>query len=177
MEKGLVLIMGDWGVLDHRVHPLARTWCLFELWVARVLCDNLSIRVLANNQMGMVTLLQILREVRFEDMIRGIDLSSAKTGRPEDQEYIMGRVQGSIDDVNMNIRQVLKEASLEVVAELLKVDRYQGSPMLQAYQGFLRCLALKPEDQTEEDQRFDAIYRRNARRFLEYSRRKRQRRD
>ena len=68
-----------------------------------------------------------------------------RLGEPEDQEYIMGRVQGSIDDVNMNIRQVLKEASLEVVAELLKVDRYQGSPMLQAYQGFpaLPCLEAR----------------------------------
>ena len=133
----------------------------------------LNIRVLANNQMGMVTLLQILREVRFEDMIR-IDLSSA--AEPEDQAHY-GQSAGEHHGIHMNIRQVLKEASLEVVAELLKVDRYQGSPMLQAYQGFLRCLALKPEDQTEEDQRFDAIYRRNARRFLEYSRRKRQRRD
>ena len=177
VNEGLVLIMADWELLsdsDYGCNPFTRTWCLFELWVARVLCDKQSIRVLSNNQLGKVTLLQVMREMRFEDTIAGIDLSQADTGRPEDQEYIMGRVQCAIEDINVAVRQVVKEATLEIMADLLREEKYRGSQMLMVFQGFLRSLCLKSEEQTQEDKLYAQVYRERGRQALEANHRERQ---
>ena len=79
----------------------------------------------------------------------------------------MDRVQCAIEDINVAVRQVMKEATLEIMADLLREEKYRGSPTLIVFQGFLRSLCLKPEEQTQEDKYYAQIYRERGRQALE----------
>ena len=116
-EKTTLVLMSDWDLML----PLTRTWCLYEIWMSKK--HNLEIKILFKADLGLLSLIPLLKQHRFHTKMDTIDLNRAATGRVEDQTYIMNSINKSgtsIQEVNDIVKNEIQQAAVSLLEDRLK---------------------------------------------------------